>query len=57
MKKKPSISVFIFKNLSVAIVLQSKFETMKSQHLKRIKKQLAVNENNLTRPTVDLIYN
>lgn len=37
--------------------MQSKFETMKSQQLKRIKKHLAVNENNLTRPTVDLIYN
>lgn len=36
--------------------MQSKFETMKS-HLKRIKKHLAVNENNLTRHTVDLIYN
>lgn len=37
--------------------MQSKFETMKSQQLKRIKKHLAVNENNSTRPTVDLIYN
>lgn len=37
--------------------MQSKFETMKSQHLKRIKTHLTVNENNLTRPTVDLIYN
>lgn len=36
--------------------MQSKFETMKSQHLKR-KKTLAVKENNLIRPTVDLIYN
>lgn len=37
--------------------MQSKFETMKSQHLKRKKKTLAVKENNLIRPTVDLIYN
>lgn len=34
--------------------MQSKFETMKSQHNK---KHLAVKENNLTRPTVDFMYN